>query len=204
MPGKKPTGKTPARKSELPGVSLPEGFLYFPDFLAETEESELLRAISTLEFRPFDFHGYIARRRIVEYGWEYDFSSRKAAPAAAIPHFLSSIRERAATLASIEPDSFIEAVITDYPPGAPIGWHRDVPQFVDILGVSLGGRCRMRFKPYKGEGKIASMVLEPRSLYVIRGPARWNFQHSIPAVEQQRYSITFRTARQRKPKTLAT
>jgi alkylated DNA repair dioxygenase AlkB len=55
----------------------------------------------------------------------------------------------------------------------------------------------MRLKPYKAEGKIASVILDPRSIYVMRGPARWQFQHSIPAVEKTRYSITFRTLRRR-------
>lgn len=191
------------RKSTAPAAPLPEGFLYVPDFLTEAEEAELLLAIAKLEFRPFDFHGYIARRRIVEYGWEYDFSSRKADPAAPIPEFLSPLSERAAQVLGVPPQAFVEAVVTEYPPGAPIGWHRDVPQFEQIVGISLGGRCRMRFKPYKAEGKIASLLLEPRSLYVISGPARWKFQHSIPAVEEQRYSITFRTARQSKRQPLA-
>ena len=88
--------------------------------------------------------------------------------------------------------------MTEYPPGAPIGWHRDAPQFEIVIGVSLAGACRMRLKPWKGEGKIIYLVLEPRSIYVIQGKARWHYQHSIPPVEETRYSITFRTMRQSK------
>jgi len=182
------------RKSPT-SIPLPEGFAYVPDFLTEAEETSLLGGIAGLEFRPFDFHGYIARRRIVEYGWEYDFGSRKTSPAAAIPEFLAAVRGRAAAAAGLGSEEFIEAVITEYPPSAPIGWHRDVPQFEQIVGISLGSSCRMRFKPYRAEGRIASVVLAPRSLYVMQGAARWKFQHSIPPVEQARYSITFRTAR---------
>ncbi len=86
-------------------------------------------------------------------------------------------------------------VITEYSPGSPIGWHRDVPQFEIIIGISLKSSCRFRFKPYRGEGKIVAMSLEPRSAYILREAARWQYQHSIPAVKALRYSITFRTWR---------
>ena len=179
------------------GEGLPEEFLYERNFLTEAEESDLLSAIASLTFQPFDFHGYIAKRRIVEYGWEYDFGTRKASGTQLIPNFLSPLQERAALFAGIPKEKIVEAVVTEYPPGAPIGWHRDVPQFEVVIGISLGSSCRMRFKPYKGTGKIASQVLEPRSIYVLRGAARWSFQHSIPAVTRLRYSITFRTLREK-------
>ena len=94
-------------------------------------------------------------------------------------------------------------MVTEYSPGAPIGWHRDAPQFGTIIGISLASASRMRFKPYKAEGKPVSLTLEPRSIYLMRGPARWKFQHSIPAVKELRYSITFRTLRSREKKTEA-
>jgi alkylated DNA repair dioxygenase AlkB len=179
---------------------LPEGFVYRPDFLTEPEENELLAQVRLLDFQPFDFHGYVAKRRIVEYGWDYDFGTRKKSVATSIPEFLWPVRERAAAFAGVPPGALVEAVITEYPAGAPIGWHRDVPQFETIVGISLASACRMRLKPYKREGKLVSIVLEPRSAYVMSGPARWNFQHSIPAVEDLRYSITFRTLREKKVK----
>jgi alkylated DNA repair dioxygenase AlkB len=179
---------------------LPEGFVYRPDFLTQAEEKGLLAQIQQLDFQPFDFHGYIAKRRIVEYGWEYDFGTRKTSAATSIPEFLRQIRERAAALAGVSSAALVESVITEYPAGAPIGWHRDVPQFETIVGISLASACRMRLKPYKGEGKLVSIVLEPRSAYVMSGPARWDFQHSIPAVDDLRYSITFRTLREKKAK----
>jgi alkylated DNA repair dioxygenase AlkB len=192
------TAKRPATPAEPPS-----GFLYHPDFLTPAEESDLLRIFSGLPFAPFDFHGYIAKRRIVEYGWEYDFGTRRACATRPIPDFLLLLRGRAAAFAGIPPDELVAAVITEYPPGAPIGWHRDVPQFDVVIGISLGGPARMRFKAYKAEGKIVSITLEPRSIYVISGAARWKFQHSIPAVEQLRYSITFRTRRVKQQKSAA-
>jgi DNA oxidative demethylase len=174
---------------------LPAGFLYKADFITSAEEQELLAHFRELEFRPFNFQGYVAKRRIVDYGFEYDFTSRKASETKAIPDFLKAFQRRAAELAQVEADEIGEAIITEYPAGAPIGWHRDVPQFETIIGISLASSCRMRLKPYKGEGKIVSIELEPRSSYVISSEARWNYQHSIPAVKELRYSITFRTLR---------
>jgi alkylated DNA repair dioxygenase AlkB len=182
-------------RSTLQTIAPPEGFVYQPDFLSREEHDELLETIQRLDFHPFDFHGYMAKRRIVEYGFEYDFSSRETTVARPIPEFLSSLRDRAAAFAGVAPDEIVEAVVTEYPAGAPIGWHRDVPQFGTVIGISLASSSRMRFKPYKKEGKIFSTILEPRSIYVIRGPARWQYQHSIPPVENLRYSITFRTLR---------
>lgn len=182
-------------------AELPNGFTYRPEFLSEAEEADLLRIFERLDFAAFDFHGYTARRRVIEYGWEYDFGTREATTATPIPGFLLPFRDRAASLAGAASDDLVESVITEYPAGAPIGWHRDVPQFEIIVGFSLGSSCRMRLKPYKAAGKLVSVILEPRSAYVIRGDARWKFQHSIPAVEKLRYSVTFRSLRAHRKKT---
>jgi len=179
-------------------ANLPEGFLFLPDFITAEEEQDLLQQIAHLEFQPFDFHGYIAKRRIVEYGFEYDFGSRRASTTKPIPAFLESLKQRAAAWANIHPAEIVEAVVTEYPAGAPIGWHRDVPQFETILGISLKSPCRMRFKPFREKGKLVAVTLDPRSIYQISGPARWNYQHSIPAVKDPRYSITLRTLKQRR------
>jgi alkylated DNA repair dioxygenase AlkB len=174
---------------------LPEGFLYQPNLLALDEEANLVDKLAILPLRAFDFHGFRAKRRVVEYGREYDFDTRKATAAAPLPDFLVCVCERAAAAAGIHPQELVEAVVTEYPPGAPIGWHRDVPQFEAIVGVSLVSSCRMRLRPYRSPGRITSILLEPRSVYLMRGPARWQYQHSIPGVQQLRYSITFRTLR---------
>jgi alkylated DNA repair dioxygenase AlkB len=185
------------RARNSPASELPAGFHYHAGFLSVEEEAALIQTVEQLPFAAFDFHGYIAKRRIVEYGWEYDFGTRRASRAPELPDFLLPLRNRAADLAAIGATDLVEAVVTEYPPGAPIGWHRDVPQFETIIGISLLSSCRMRLKPYRAEGKVVSVILEPRSLYVISGVARWRYQHSIPAVENLRYSITFRTLRAR-------
>src|SRR3954447_13016613 len=178
----------PRNKSSSP-ADLPEGFFYQPEFITVAEEADLLSHFAKLDFQAFDFHGYIAKRRIVEYGFEYDFSSRQAQTARPLPEFLAPFRERAAEWAGIHRDEIIESVITEYSPGSPIGWHRDVPQFEIIIGISLKSSCRFRFKPYRGEGTIVAVSLEPRSAYILSGAARWQYQHSIPAVKTLRYSI---------------
>jgi alkylated DNA repair dioxygenase AlkB len=175
-------------------AELPDGFLYRENFLSEDEEAELLRIFRGLEFEPYDYHGYIGKRRIVRYGTNYDLNTRQASETTGeIPEFLLPIRERAADVAGIVLDEMVQAMVSEYSVGTPIGWHRDAPQFGTIVGISLGSACRMRLKPYKVAGKIISVKLEPRSIYVMRGAARSSFVHSIPAVTELRYSITFRT-----------
>ena len=186
-------------RRETSAHDLPEGFARQQEFLTIEEEQELLTQFEKLDFRPFDFQGYVAKRRIVEYGSEYDFSSRRASITHSIPKFLTPYKERAANWAGLMSNEIIEALITEYPEGAPIGWHRDVPRFDVIIGISLKSACRLRFKSYKAGGKIAWVMLHPRSAYLLRGPARWEYQHSIPAVQDLRYSITFRTAQPSRP-----
>jgi alkylated DNA repair dioxygenase AlkB len=176
---------------------LPDGFQYADEFVTEAEESRLVTHMEALAFKPFEYRGYIGRRRIVEYGWQYDYSSNRAMTTNPLPDFLLPLRDRAAEFAGVTPEKIVEAVVTEYAPGAPIGWHRDVPQFDVVIGISLASSCRMRFRPYKREGKPVSVILQPRSIYVLRDAARWRFQHSIPAVQKLRYSITFRTLRGR-------
>jgi alkylated DNA repair dioxygenase AlkB len=193
----------PARTVANP-TELPSGFLYHPDFLSEAEEAGLLRTIQNLEFGVYDFRGYIAKRRVVAYGGGYDSGKRPMTIAdRAIPQFLLPLRERAANVVGLAADDIVQGMVTEYSVGAPIGWHRDAPQFETIIGISLASSARMRLKPYQAEGKIISVTLEPRSIYAMSGVARWKFQHSIPAVRELRYSITFRTLAEKHKKRAA-
>jgi alkylated DNA repair protein (DNA oxidative demethylase) len=155
-----------------------------------------VKSVQGLEFSSVEMHGQVARRRVTHFGWRYGYSTTKIEPAEALPDFLLTLRTQAAVLAGVEPDALAEVIVTQYPPGAPIGWHRDAPQFGDVVGVSLLGACRFKFK--RGQGRNAltwETVLPPRSAYVLRGSARWAWQHSIPPVKTLRYSVTFRTLR---------
>lgn len=177
---------------------LPVGFIYQPDLLTGEEETLLLEHIRSLPFAAVEFRGFVAKRRAVHFGVGYDFEERAVTPAPRIPEFLLPIRERAAAIADEPADVFTEALVMAYPPGSVIGWHRDAPKFgPTVLGVSLGSAARMRFKHTRADGRIerAAIILEPRSAYALTGDARAKWQHSIPAVAELRYSITFRSVR---------
>jgi alkylated DNA repair protein (DNA oxidative demethylase) len=175
----------------------PAGFAYHPDFLTPTEESALSEEIRRLEFDEVRMHGVVARRRTVHFGWLYGYESWKIEPGPPLPEFLSPLRARAAALISLEPDAFAEALVTEYPAGAAIGWHRDAPQFGPVVvGVSLLGACRFRFQRGQGTARQTYAVsVEPRSAYVLGGAARSTWRHAISPTKTLRYSVTFRTLR---------
>ncbi|MGH6910055.1 MAG: alpha-ketoglutarate-dependent dioxygenase AlkB [Phenylobacterium sp.] len=175
----------------------PEGFVYRPDFLSQAEEAELAAWLATLPFAAFQFRGYEGRRRVVSYGWKYDFTRSHLDEADDIPVELLPVRARAAELAGHAPEELQQVLLNEYQPGAPIGWHRDRPIFAEVVGISLLAPCNFRFRRrIEGGGfERASMTLEPRSAYLLSGPARTVWEHSIPPVEAHRYSITFRNFR---------
>jgi alkylated DNA repair dioxygenase AlkB len=178
--------------------NLPEGFVFEGDFISHEEENALISVIQSLDFAEFRMHGVTAKRRIVHFGLRYAFTSHHLTPAPDIPKEFESIRLRAAGMAGIEPCDFSETLVTEYRPGAGIGWHRDAPPFGIIAGISLASACRMRFQ--RGAGKLretAAIELPPRSIYLFTGAARNHWQHSIPSTTTLRYSITFRTLREK-------
>ena len=176
---------------------LPEGLRYLPEFVSADEERALLAQMPSAPFGEVRMHGVVAKRRTAHYGWDYGYSSWQIAPAAAVPGWLWPLRQRAAELIGAAEEELEEVLLSEYPAGAGIGWHRDAPMFgPQVIGVSLGAPCRMRFQRGKGEAReTAALVLEPRSAYVLDGPARSAWQHSIPKAPALRYSITFRTVR---------
>jgi alkylated DNA repair dioxygenase AlkB len=178
---------------------LPPGLIYRREFLARDEEQSLLENIRTLPLREAQYRQYTARRRTVNYGYSYDFQQLEAKPAPPIPEFLATVRARAAQFAGVSAEDFVQALIAEYTHGTPLGWHRDVPDFELIVGISLAGAARIRFRPYpwkpERRKEVFALELEPRSAYMLRDEARWDWQHSVPPTKELRYSITFRTAR---------
>jgi alkylated DNA repair dioxygenase AlkB len=176
--------------------AVPDGFRYQPRFISPGEERSLLQTIQALDFHEVRMHGVVARRRVIQYGWKYAFDGARLSEGPALPPFLLPLRDRAAAFASVAPESLSEALLTEYQPGAPIGWHRDAPGFGIVVGISLLSPCRFRFRrgPERGSARV-SLTLDPGSAYVLSGPARSEWQHSIPEVDALRYSITFRTLR---------
>jgi alkylated DNA repair dioxygenase AlkB len=175
---------------------LPEGLVYRPEFLTCAEEGELAAQLALLPFAPFQFHGFEGARRVVSFGWRYDFNQGGLKRAEPFPEWLRPLAGRAAAFAGVAPDSFAHALLTEYARGAGIGWHRDRPQFDQVVGVSFLSPCRFRFRLREGSGwRRAAFTAEPRSAYLLRGPARLAWEHSIPPLDTLRYSITFRTFR---------
>ena len=178
------------------GTALPEGFEYQPDVVPPEEELTLLQRVKELPLKEFEFQGFIGKRRTVSYGWHYDFNQRALQKADDIPDFLLSLREVAAEFAGTEPTELQQVLVTEYDAGASIGWHRDKAVFGDVIGISLLSSCRFRLRRKAGSTwERVSLMAEPRSAYLLRGPARTEWEHSIPAVDALRYSITFRNFR---------
>jgi alkylated DNA repair dioxygenase AlkB len=184
-----------------PSPSMPTGFRYAPDVINVDEEARLVAAFTGLPFREFEFHGFLGKRRVVSFGYRTDFNDGGLQEATPIPSFLLAARERAAAFAGLAPDVLAHALITEYRPGAAIGWHRDRPHYGDVIGISLLSPCTFRMRkgrgaPSRSEWDRAALRLEPRSIYLMRGPSRDEWQHSIPAVDALRYSVTFRSMRE--------
>ena len=173
---------------------LPEGFKYQRDFLSEKEERDLVGRLEALPLQAFEFQGFQGKRRVVSFGWRYDFNDRRLLRAEDLPPFLLPLRDRAATFAGLEPDDFAHVLVTEYAPGAGIGWHRDKAEFDEVVGVSLLAPCDFRFRRQAQAGKWERITVtaEPRSAYLLSGPSRTEWEHSIPEVDALRYSVTFR------------
>jgi len=180
---------------------LPAGMRYEEGFLTAAQEQALLGVVAALPVQEMQYKGYTARRRGASFGGSYDFDANRLEPAEPLPATLHPLREQAAQWAELDPGDLVHALVAEYRPGTPLGWHRDVPDFEDVIGVSLLSPAVMRFRPWPPESPrkadILKLEVQPRSIYLLRGPSRWAWQHSVAPTEALRYSITFRTARRR-------
>ena len=183
----------------LPPAALgaPEGFEYEPEFLDEREELALLEWIEhEVEFTTFAMRGQEARRRVAHFGYNYRYDGGSVEAKEPLPVALLPLRERVAAFLELSPSEVVEALVTEYTPGAGIGWHRDAPVFGVVAGVSLLADCDFRFR--RGEsGRSLALNVARHSVYKLTGESRWGWQHHIPPVKTLRYSITFRTLRKR-------
>ena len=176
---------------------LPAGLVYEPDFLTAAEEAALVALVGQLPLQAMQYKQYTALRRVVSYGGKYDFSAQRLNEAEPIPEWLAPLRARVAQWLGIAPGQFTQALVAEYRPGTPLGWHRDVPDFEDVVGISLAAPAVMRFRPYPPQAPkkqdVVKLELAPRSIYLLRGASRWEWQHSVAPTRALRYSITLRT-----------
>ena len=173
----------------------PGGLVYRPDLISEAEEWQALAVLEAMELHTITMHGRTARRTVRHFGLDYGYESWQLVPTDPLPHELAWMAERAGSLAGLDPGEFAQILISRYPPGSTIGWHRDAPMFgPKVVGISLASACRMRFQRGKGPARqVAEVTLAPRSGYILAGAARYAWQHSIPPTKALRYAITFRT-----------
>jgi alkylated DNA repair dioxygenase AlkB len=174
--------------------ALPEGFRYRPELLSPRQEAELLDAFPLLDFKEYEFRGYLGKRRVVSFGLHHYVDAAGACSGEDIPAFLLPLRETVAAFAGIAAAQLEHVLVAEYPPRAGIGWHKDRPIFQDVVGVSFGAACRFRLRRRRETGwERAALTVEPRSVYLLRGPARAEWEHSIPPGARLRYSVTFRS-----------
>jgi alkylated DNA repair dioxygenase AlkB len=172
----------------IPGLKLQEAFI------TPAEQDALAAELERAELAPFRFHGWLGNRKTETFGWRYDFDDASFTPAEPIPDWLLPLRDKAAGLADVAPHDFAHVLLARYDPGAGIGWHRDRPQFDQVVGISLCSAATMRFRQRTQSGfRRANAELAPRSAYLLSGEVRRDWEHSIAPGKQLRFSITFRT-----------
>jgi alkylated DNA repair dioxygenase AlkB len=182
-----------------PAPALPPGMRYETGFLSPQEEQHWIAFAQSLPLKEMNYKGYTAKRRVVSFGGKYDYTANRLDEGPPIPRELHPLREKVAAWLGVAPEVFAHVLVAEYREGTPLGWHRDVPDFEDVVGVSLLSEAVMRFRPYPPDAPkkadILKLAVQPRSIYLLHGPARWEWQHSVAPTKQLRYSITFRTTR---------
>ncbi|MES2292688.1 MAG: alpha-ketoglutarate-dependent dioxygenase AlkB [Pseudomonadota bacterium] len=177
-------------------MSTPDGFRYAPDLFSKAAERGFVARFETLPFKPFEFHGYQGNRRIVSFGYRYDYAGRTLRASEPMPDFIAPLRETASQFSGIPSEQLEQALVTEYAPGAGIGWHRDKPMFENVVALSFLAPCVLRLRRQDGKGwQRQSAEIAPRSGYLLRGPVRSEWEHSIVPMDVLRYSVTFRSFR---------
>ncbi len=174
----------------------PAGLSLVEDAVSPDEEAQLAVRIDAAPLEPFKFGQWRGKRLTFSYGSGYDFNRGRIAEAPALPEWLLSLRDRLAVQTGMEAQALAQALLIRYDPGAGIGWHRDRPQYGEVLGLSLSSPATLRLRRRTERGfERHSITLPQRSLYGLSGEVRWEWEHSIAPMDVTRRSITFRTLR---------
>jgi alkylated DNA repair dioxygenase AlkB len=178
---------------------LPQGFNYYSDFINEVEERDLITYIGSLQLTTMKFHQYEAKRKVISFGKGWSFTEQQLKEGDEIPVQFSFLMERIASRLTISKELIAQLLVTEYPPGSVINWHRDAPPFDIIAGVSLLSDCNLKLRPHEKikqtRKATKSLQVERRSLYTMQGPAKNEWQHSTAPLNKVRYSLTFRTVK---------
>ncbi|MBB3861698.1 hypothetical protein GGQ88_002986 [Novosphingobium hassiacum] len=195
-----------ADQPDLFGMALPiacpvEGLRLQAGVVTADEEAAIIARIDAAGLEPFKFQGWLGKRLTASFGSAYDYTRGAVMPAPPMPDWLLPLRARLARWAGLAPERLKQALVIRYDPGAGIGWHRDRPQYGTVIGVSLGAAETMRLRRRRDEGGFErfALPLRPREAYLLDGPARTEWEHSIAPVESARWSVTFRTLRDQPP-----
>jgi alkylated DNA repair dioxygenase AlkB len=179
------------------GPVLPEGFQYLPGFISEAEELQLAMLIGQFDLQNMKFHEYEAKRKVISFGRGWSFTEQQLKKGNPIPAEFNFLVEKIAGELAINKELIAQFLITEYPPGSVINWHRDAPPFDIIVGVSLLADCNFKLRPHEKEKQVRaatiSLRVERRSLYSMQSEAKTAWQHSTAALDKTRYSLTFRT-----------
>lgn len=168
------------------------------DVLSPAQETELIARIDASDLAPFRFQGWLGKRLTRSFGWTYDFDNGSFEQGEPMPDWLLPVRDLAANATGLNPAALVQALVIRYDPGAGIGWHKDRPVFEHVVGLSLGNAAEMRFRRRLPKGfDRHTALLKPRSLYRLSGEVRDAWEHSIVPMEIPRWSITFRSLRNR-------
>ena len=172
----------------VPGLTLIE------EAIGAAEDAELAALLDAAPLAPFQFGQWQGKRLTASYGSGYDFTRQRVAEAPPMPDWLLGLRERLAPLVGKQPEDFVQALVIRYDPGAGIGWHRDRPQYGEVMGLSLTAPATFRLRRRNPRGfERRNVELPPRSLYLLSGEVRREWEHSIAPMDVTRRSITFRT-----------
>ncbi|WP_310482182.1 alpha-ketoglutarate-dependent dioxygenase AlkB [Chamaesiphon sp. VAR_48_metabat_403] len=176
----------------LPMTTAPDGFSLISNFLTINEQTELLCQISAFEYQEASFRGKRLKRTTSQFGYAYILKGKQLAAAEPMPPFLLALAQKA--LANCSPQAeFNQCIITRYQVSAGIGWHVDAPRFGDlVVGISLAGSGRFQFRPKRTNLISFETELTSGSMYLIDGCSRWDYEHRLMPVKEERYSIGFR------------
>lgn len=189
----------PSLFGDAPVLASIPGLVYQAGFLGRAEEAALIAILQSLPLKAARYKEYVARRRVAGFGGSFDFDTNQLLPGKPLDERLAPLRERVAAWQGLQPGQLVHALVSEYAPGTPLGWHRDVPDFERIIGVSLGGPATLRFRPHPYspalQREVLALEVEPRSIYLLQGDARWKWQHSVEPTKELRWSVTFRDRR---------